>query len=51
MVVWTHTVCSRGLDVDVHGQNGQRLPVGLGSKHDISPVLIDVLRRSIVGER
>jgi hypothetical protein len=33
--VWAHTVCSRGLDIDVHGQVGQVARQGLGSKHGI----------------
>jgi hypothetical protein len=33
--VWTHTVCYRGLEVDVHGQVGQVSRQGLGSEHGI----------------
>jgi hypothetical protein len=33
--VWTHTVCSRGLEIDVHEQVGQVSRLGLSSKHGI----------------
>jgi hypothetical protein len=50
--VWMHTVCSHGLEVDVHGQVGQVSRLGLGSLNTtFSLVLIDILRRGIVGKR
>jgi hypothetical protein len=33
--VWTHTVCSRGLEVDVHAQVGPLSCLALGSKYGI----------------